>query len=838
MVGNKIQKSMKGLLLSFCLFLIPNLATAQPSNQYETIDSILTYLHDRHLFSGVVMVAEEGDVIYQKALGWSNAETGRPLNMTSAFNLASISKQFYAMMVMILQEQGKLKYDDPVQKHLPTFPYPKITIRQIMNQVSGLPEYFGMAARDMNFADTLTNRSLLNLLQRNKPPVVFEPGERWQYSNTNYTTLASLIEIVSGKAVDQFFKTSITEPLGFQNTYIYNLKLGEAPNSRVYGFRYEGGKILKNDLIRFDGIIGDGNIYSSAEDLLKWDQALYTETLVKSSTFQEAITPAKLNNGEATSYGFGWFISEDGKVVSHTGGWVGFRNILVRYLEDNRTLILLSNGTDGRAMRLVKNFLEEKPWSLPRTEVISNVNVIDGSGLPAFKADVRIVNNRIQEVGKLPIAPGEAHTNGEGLTLAPGFIDSHSHHDWGLRDKPSCLAATNQGVTTIVVGQDGGSTSMDTLQAQLKKQPVSVNVASFTGHSTLRSEAMNKDVLRKAKQGELAAMKIMLEEEMKKGSLGLSSGLEYEAAFYSNTAEVIELAKIAAKHEGSYISHIRSEDVYQDEAIAEIIDIGREAKLPVQITHIKIAQRSRWGSSTSLLQQLQRARQQGVNVSADIYPYTMWSSTPRVLFPKKDFRSLSSAHFATEELFDPTTSVMVNFPPNRKFEGKTITEIGQMNKENEAQALLRIIREGEASGEAGSIVATSMSEEDIANFLRWDHTSICSDGAMRGHPRGHGAFTRILGRYVREQGVLSLGAAIHKMTALPAEKLGIRNRGMITSGYFADLVLFNPETVMDNASIASPQALSTGIERVWVNGQVVYDGRQATNVHSGILIKR
>ncbi|NRB47117.1 MAG: amidohydrolase family protein [Saprospiraceae bacterium] len=542
---------------------------------------------------------------------------------------------------------------------------------------------------------------------------------------------------------------------------------------------------------------------------------------MKSSTFKEAITPAKLNNGEATSYGFGWFVSKDGKVVSHTGGWVGFRNILVRYLEGNRTLVFLSNGTEGRAGRLLKNILDGKSWALPQTEVITDVNIIDGSGLPSFKADVRIVDNRIQEVGKLPIAPGELYTDGDGLTLAPGFIDSHSHHDWGLSDNPSCVAATNQGVTTIVVGQDGGSTPVSRLAAQLKTQAVSVNLASFTGHSSLRSRAMKGDVLRKAKPDEIDVMKKMLEEELKNGSLGLSSGLEYEPAFYSNTAEVIELAKVAAKYQGIYISHIRSEDVYQNEAIGEIIDIGREAKLPVQITHIKIAQRSRWGSSASLLQQLQRARQQGVDISADVYPYTMWSSTPRVLFPKKDFTSLASAQFATQELFDPATSVMVNFPANRTFEGKTITEIGQMNNESEAEALLRIIRVGAEKEESGSIVATSMSEEDISNFLRWEHTSICSDGAMSGHPRGHGAFTRVLGRYVREKGVLSLPSAIHKMTALPAEKLGIRNRGLITPGYFADLVLFKPETVMDNASIQSPTARSTGIEKVWVNGQVV-----------------
>lgn len=828
---------MKRLIL-FSLVLLPALAKPQSHIPYEPIDSILTFLHDRHLFSGVVLVAEEGEIVYQKALGWSNAQTGKPLNIQSAFNLASISKQFYAMMVMMLKEQGKLDYDDPVQKHLAAFPYPNITIRQIMNQVSGLPEYFDMAARDMNLADTLTNAHLLGLLNRSKPPLVFEPGEEWQYSNTNYTTLASLIEAVSGESVSQFFKVNITEPLGLQNTYVYNLKLGDAPESRVFGFRYEGGKMVKNDLIRFDGIIGDGNIYASAEDLLKWDQALYTEKLVKASTFQEAITPAKLSNGEATNYGFGWFISENGKVVSHTGGWVGFRNILVRYLEDNRTLVVLSNGSDRRGMRLVKNFLEGKAWVLPQTEVITDVNIIDGSGLPSFKADVRIVDNRIQEVGKLPIAPGELYTNGEGLTLAPGFIDSHSHHDWGLSDNPSCVAATNQGVTTIVVGQDGGSTPLGRLAAQLKTRPVSVNLASFTGHSSLRTRAMKGDVLRKAEPGEIEVMKNLLEEELENGSLGLSSGLEYEPAFYSNTAELIELAKVAAKYKGIYISHIRSEDVYQDEAIEEIIDIGREAKLPVQITHIKIAQRSRWGSSLSLLQQLQRVRQQGVDISADVYPYTMWSSTPRVLFPKKDFTSLASAKFATEELFDPAASVMVNFPAHRDFEGKTITEIGQMHEESEAEALLRIIRAGEQSGESGSIVATSMSEEDIANFLRWEHTSICSDGATSGHPRGHGAFTRVLGRYVRELGVLSLPLAIHKMTALPAEKLGIRNRGLITPGYFADLVLFDPETVQDNATIQSPSALSTGIRKVWVNGQVVYEQEIATQNYPGMLIKR
>jgi len=245
------------------LFLLPQLSYAQSSDKIQRIDSLLTYLHQRHLFNGTVLVAQKGKVVYQKSLGLANAQTGETLTPSSSFNLASISKQFYTMMVMILMEQGKLDYDDKVQKHLPLFPYPGISIRQLMNQISGLPEYFEMADRDMNLLDTLTNQSLLELLAQRKPPLVSQRGEKWQYSNTNYTTLASLIEKVSGIGVDQFLRHYITTPLKMSNTYVYNLKMHSYPNSRVFGFRYENGQPVKNDLIRFDGIVGDGWLFFS-----------------------------------------------------------------------------------------------------------------------------------------------------------------------------------------------------------------------------------------------------------------------------------------------------------------------------------------------------------------------------------------------------------------------------------------------------------------------------------------------------------------------------------------------------------------------------------------------
>jgi N-acyl-D-amino-acid deacylase len=212
----------------------------------------------------------------------------------------------------------------------------------------------------------------------------------------------------------------------------------------------------------------------------------------------------------------------------------------------------------------------------------------------------------------------------------------------------------------------------------------------------------------------------------------------------------------------------------------------------------------------------------------------MWSSTPRVLFPKKDFTNEASALFATKELFDASASVMTHFPANATYEGKTVSEIATMNNETDPQALMRLIKE--AGDKGASIAGASMSEEDVINFLQWNYTNICSDGANGGHPRGYGAFTRMLGRYVREKKIMPLETAIYKMTGLTAEHLGISDRGIIAAGYYADLVLFDPSAVKDNAAMTNSKALSSGIEMVWVNGKIVYRDQKATHTYPGVFI--
>lgn len=478
--------------------------------------------------------------------------------------------------------------------------------------------------------------------------------------------------------------------------------------------------------------------------------------------------------------------------------------------------------------------------------LIQQVLIADGSGKPLYKGSVRIAGNRIVAVGSLKALPGENIVQGNGQILAPGFIDTHSHLYGYLDEAPEALAALNQGVTTIITGQDGDSDWIDSIKAQLKKRPVAVNVATYTGQTSLREVAMGaNDIYRTSTAKELSLMQQKLQVELQQGSLGLSTGLEYEGAFYSHPDEVVALAKTAAQFGGRYMSHIRSEDIHMDAAIDELLNIGKQANIPVQISHIKIALKEKWGTAPALLRKLDSARNAGIMVTADCYPYDFWNSTIRVLFPNKDFTSLAAATYATENLFDPTGSVMVRFAPNKNYVGKTVAAIAQLRNETAAQTLLYMVAAADSFRKANpdaagveTIMGKSMQEKDIATFMQWPHTNMCSDGGNGGHPRGYGSFTRILHQYVTVQKVLSWETAIYKMTGLAAKQTGIQQRGRIAEGYYADLVLIDPTTVKDNASIANPKALSNGIQSVWVNGVLVYQQQQPTGKFPGTFVSR
>ena len=485
------------------------------------------------------------------------------------------------------------------------------------------------------------------------------------------------------------------------------------------------------------------------------------------------------------------------------------------------------------------------------TFLIQGARIVDGTGSPGFIGSLRVVDGAIAEVAAgdgddaLSPNPGEQVHDASGLVLAPGFIDTHSHHDGGLLDELTALAVVSQGITTIVAGQDGGSRlPIADFFAALEATPAAVNVASYAGHGALRRQVMGDDFRREATQDEVEAMQALLETELASGVLGLSTGLEYDPGIYSSTDEVVALAMTAASSGGRYISHMRSEDRAFHEAVEETIEIAERARLPVQISHMKLAARGLWGGAADVLARLDEARAAGLDITADVYPYEYWQSTMTVLFPERDFTDREAARYALEELVAPEGMLIGRFGPDSTLEGKTLAEISAERGTDPITTYLDLIAESRAARDSGgngreSVVATSMTFEDIATLMSWQHTNVSSDGGLRGaHPRGFGAYPRVLGRYVREEGRLGLEQAVHKMTGLAAAHMGLPDRGVLQPGAPADLVLFDPATVIDRATTAAPHLTATGIERVWVAGTVVYEDGAVTGAQPGKVLRR
>jgi len=353
---------------------------------------------------------------------------------------------------------------------------------------------------------------------------------------------------------------------------------------------------------------------------------------------------------------------------------------------------------------------------------------------------------------------------------------------------------------------------------------------------------MGDDYKRHATPDELTEMVDLLRIEMNSGALGLSSGLEYDPGSFSAAEELVVLASEAARHDGRYISHIRSEDQYFWEAIDEVINIGREARLPVQVTHIKLAMTRWWGQADRLLSKLDEARASGVSITADIYPYRAWNSGfswLTTLFPDRNLDRRDGAEYILRDMLSPEGILLPDFLPEPAYDGMTIAEIAHIRESDPETALMDLLKADRDMGSQSPMLGFAMDEPDIESIMAWPHTVIGSDGELAGpHPRGYGAFTRFLGHYVRDRNVVSLEEGIRKMTALSAQQSGIAERGSIEVGHFADLVLFDPSSVRDRSTAESPHVPSVGIEKVWVNGQLVFADGQITGNRPGTPIRR
>lgn len=499
--------------------------------------------------------------------------------------------------------------------------------------------------------------------------------------------------------------------------------------------------------------------------------------------------------------------------------------------------------------------------------LIQNARIIDGTGAPWFIGDVGIKGDKIVDVAfKLDGNKAKKVINANGLYLSPGFIDIHSHARGGLIFEPTMENLLRQGITTVIEGNDGSSPlPLRTAFEEFGNLPLGANIGFFVGHGTIRDSVMNWEN-RKPTKEELNRMKSLVEEAMKEGAFGLSTGLIYPPGSFADTDEIIELAKVAAKFGGIYITHMRNESNKILESIEETIKIGKEAKIPVQITHHKIVGRANWGMSLKTLLRVERAREEeGIDVTLDQYPYTATHTGITVLIP--NWAMAEGSEKLLERLKNPELRNLIkqgiaeNMKSDRgsgdpaniqigscrwkpEYQGKTLAQIlkergVEPNFENASELVIEIVENGGATA-----IFHSLSEEDLQRIMRFPWTMIATDGGVAKpgmgfpHPRTYGTFPRVLSRYVRDLGLLTLEEAIRKMTSLPAWRLKLFNRGLIRPGYYADVVVFDYEKIKDKATFQNPHQYSEGVVYLWVNGVLTIEDGKLTGKTGGRILKR
>ena len=471
--------------------------------------------------------------------------------------------------------------------------------------------------------------------------------------------------------------------------------------------------------------------------------------------------------------------------------------------------------------------------------------VMDGDGNPWVRSDIAVKGDRIVAMGTLTEATAARVIDAHDLVVAPGFIDVHSHAGEGLGN-PALRQAqpiVAQGVTTVVINPDGGGpVNIAQQRSAFERGGIGLNAAPLIGHGSVRSAVIG-NANRAPDADELGRMTALVTQGMRDGAFGLSSGLFYVPGSFAKTEEVIALARAVAPFDGVYTSHIRDEADYTvgvEAAVQEVIRIADEAGVRGIVTHMKALGRDNWGKSAVLLQRIDTARARGVQVFADQYPYEASSTSLRAALAPNGVEP--SEPVVSENLRrrgGPDSIMIAFYKRDPSLQGKRVSEIAQTRGVSPVRAAIDIITAGDAS-----IVSFNMSEDDIDAIMREPYTMASSDGGLvpvgagHPHPRDYGAFARRLAVYVRERHIVSLEFAIRSMTSLPASVFGIRDRGELRPGAFADITIFDPATIKDTATYEDPQQLATGVSTVLVNGVVVRDNGRFTDALPGRVLRK
>jgi N-acyl-D-amino-acid deacylase len=495
--------------------------------------------------------------------------------------------------------------------------------------------------------------------------------------------------------------------------------------------------------------------------------------------------------------------------------------------------------------------------------IIRNGKLIDGTGNQWQIKDIAIINNKIAAIGSLTTWKAKKEIDAKGLIIAPGFIDVHAHIEGGEVKNPLATNFIYDGVTSVITGNCGGSADdMKTYFDYIDSLGISINVAALMGHNNIRKQVMGT-ANRHATEEELQKMEAIADKAMKEGAVGMSTGLIYIPGTFAPTEEVVALAKIVAKNGGVYASHIRNEEDKVAEAIKEAIAIGREAKLPVEISHFKVNGQNNWGRSDEALNLVKKARLEGIDVTIDQYPYTASSTNLGILLPdwvladgqdsilsrlkNPSIRAKVKAHsidmITRRGLKHFDYAYVANFKADTNYNGKNIRAInllrgGKDNALAQAETIVQMMELGGAQ-----MVYHGMGDKDVKNIMAYPFNMAASDagiavmGVNRPHPRAYGTNARVLGKYVRAEKVMSLEEAIRRMTSLPANKFNLKERGILKEGFIADMVVFDENEVTDMATFENPHQFSKGFKYVFVNGAMTVDNGIHNGARKGVAIR-
>jgi dihydroorotase/N-acyl-D-amino-acid deacylase len=821
----------------------------------ERLDSVRAMLS--HMATTAMIVTEHGRVVFEYG------------DLTEQSYLASVRKSVLSMLYGIEIARGKvdtsrtlaqLGIDDlgglsPGEK--------EATVQDLLSARSGV--YHPASNAGDNLADA--------------PPRGSQKHGTYQlYSNWDFNAVGAIFEQQTGRNIYDAVEAEIARPIGMQDwRRDLQQKSGDTTASKYQAYHMY---FSTRDMARIGYLMLRNGAWNGKQ--------IVPADWVKKST--SAITPVNQMHPSATrrgrfGYGYLWWpFDGDWNTGPYEGAYSGIGAVGQYITVIPKLDIVIAHKTEPRAgssgvqhpqfWALVDQVVAARTGVLPQPKkstippydvIVKNGTVIDGTGAPGVKADVAILGRRIMRVApSLNPADAERVIDATGLIVAPGFIDMHVHLE-PLMQLPGAESHVRQGVTLALGGPDGGGPwPLGTYMDSADRAGLGINVAYLTGHNIIRETVMGTEN-RAPTPAELARMKSMIAQAMNEGAFGISTGLRYIPGYYSNVDEVIALSEEAAKRGGIYTSHLREEGVGLLDGVAEALEIGRRAKIPVMLTHHKAIGRQAWGKSVITLAMVDSARKAGTDVMIDQYPFTASFTSLSVLIPPW---ALAGGNVELRKrldnpvLKDSITKGMIDLLLNdrgggdisrvqfaivawdKSLQGKTLADWAiQRGLKPTPENAVPLILEGVLKGGAGMVYHV-IEEADVKRIMAHPMTMIASDGRLTKlgegvpHPRNYGTFPRVLGKYVREDHVLTLEQAINKMTVMPAARLNLRDRGCLRAGCVADVTIFDASTVRDMGTFTDPHHYPVGIPWVLVNGEPVIANNVFTSARPGRVIRR